>query len=280
MSASAARQWRCGSFAFGLDRPLLMGVVNVTPDSFSDGGAFMDPEDAAAHGMKLLEDGADMLDIGGESTRPGAAAVNAEDEKRRILPVIERLAQRGAAVSADTMKPDVMAAALSAGACILNDVGGFRSAEARAVAAASDCGAVIMHMQGAPQTMQEDPRYEDAAAEVGAFLKSHASELVAAGVAADRICVDPGIGFGKTAAHNLQILRSLPGMGGEFPVLAGVSRKSLWKTVCGRNEPQDRDAASAAAAAILARRGAAILRVHNVTATRDAIAAINALLDD
>lgn len=257
-----------------------MGIVNATPDSFSDGGRHGGAADAVAHGLKLWQEGADIIDVGGESTRPGAAAVDAETEKRRALPVIEELAKRGAAVSADTMKAEVMAAAVQCGASILNDVCGFRAAETRAVAAAADCGAVVMHMQGAPQTMQKSPHYKNAPTEVGEFLHARVRELTAAGVGAERICLDPGIGFGKTAAHNWELLRNLPEIGGGYPVLVGVSRKSLLGEIC-RNAktPEGRDVAGAALAALLAGRGAHVLRVHNVAAARDALA-VAAALDD
>ena len=270
MCAENIRRWRCGEFVFFLNRPLIMGIVNATPDSFSDGGCFAAAADAIAHGRKMLEDGADILDVGGESTRPNAIPVDAETEKRRILPVIESLAKEGAAISADTMKPAVMRGALESGACILNDVCGFSSADSRAVAADSDCGVVVMHMKGDPQTMQNAPVYEDVCAEVAAFLHNRADELQSAGIAAERICIDPGIGFGKTAAHNLQLMRGLSRLDEKYPLLLGASRKSWLRAMCGE-DMQMRDIAGAAAAAILASRGAAILRVHNVAATRVAL---------
>lgn len=255
-----------------------MGIVNATPDSFSDGGAHFGADAAAARGLKLCEDGADIIDVGGESTRPGAAPVSAKEEMRRVLPVVETLAKQGAAVSADTMKPEVMKAALQCGAVILNDVCGFRAPEARAAAANSDCGAVVMHMQGAPQTMQNAPQYKNAPAEVGEFLQQQARLLAEAGVEKERVCLDPGIGFGKTAAHNWELLRALPEIGGEYPVLAGVSRKSLFAEICRAvGNPAERDCVSAVAAALLAGRGAHVLRVHNVSAARDALAVAAAL---
>ena len=272
-------KWQCGDFSFSLDRPLVMGIVNITPDSFSDGGQFVNAKDAVTHGLKLLEEGADILDIGGESTRPGAESVSVEDEKARVLPVIEKLAAHGAAVSADTMKPEVMKSALSAGACILNDVCGFCAPETEAVVAGSACGAVAMHMKGTPRTMQTAPHYDNVCEEVGEFLQQRARALVAAGVSSSRICLDPGIGFGKTTAHNLELLRNLSELGGEYPVLVGVSRKALLGELSGEQSPQARDVASAVAAAILSQHGAAVLRVHNVAATKQALAGAAALLE-
>ncbi|MGI9296299.1 MAG: dihydropteroate synthase, partial [Gammaproteobacteria bacterium] len=212
-------------------------------------------------------------------TRPGAAAVDAETEKRRALPVIESLAKAGAAVSADTMKAEVMRCALDAGACILNDVRGFCAPKSRAVAVASDCGVVIMHMKGAPQTMQNAPHYDDVIGEVGDFLRRRTREMIDAGIAPARICVDPGIGFGKTPEHNLQLMRNLPRLGGDRPLLLGASRKSWLRAVCGEMDLQLRDSSGAAAAAILSRRGAAVLRVHNVAATRAALQIAAALAE-
>lgn len=273
----AGKQWQCGRFVFDCRQPLIMGIVNTTPDSFSDGGRFANAETALAHGLSLLAAGADIVDVGGESTRPGASLVDAESEKRRILPIIEKLAAQGAAVSADTMKPAVMDAAMQCGAAILNDVSGFSTAASVAVAAAHQCGVVIMHMQGAPQTMQQSPHYADVAGEVGAFLQRRAQYLIDAGVAAARICLDPGIGFGKTVEHNLQLLRCLPQVGGAYPVLVGVSRKSFLGAIGGGAQPLLRDVGSAVAAAILSQQGATVLRVHNVAATREALAVVRAL---
>ena len=265
-------QWRCGQFAFDLCRPLIMGIVNATPDSFSDGGQFHHVAAAVAHGLDLLAAGADILDVGGESTRPGAAAVDAKLEQQRVLPIIEQLAARGAAVSVDTTKPEVMKNALNVGACIINDVGGFSTPQTISVAANCGCGVVIMHMRGVPQTMQDAPHYDDLLAEVGGFLRQQAQQLQNAGVHPSRICIDPGIGFGKTRAHNLQLMRNLSELGDAYPILLGVSRKSWLSDIS--NLPAQRDTASAIAAAILSQRGASILRVHNVAATRDALSVV------
>lgn len=268
----AAAGWQCGRHCFDLQRPLVMGIINITPDSFSDGGAISTAACAYRRGMAMLEEGADILDIGGESTRPGAAAVDTEEEKRRVLPAVEKLAAAGAVVSADTMKPAVMRAALDAGAAIINDVNGFCAAGAVEAAAASGCGLVVMHMRGQPRTMQENPAYGDVVEEVAAFLRARCAALAAAGVAAARLCVDPGIGFGKTRAHNIALLNNLRRVAGDFPALVGVSRKSIFSTIGGGAEAAQRDGMSAVAAALLLERGAGILRVHNVAMTVQAVA--------
>ena len=269
--------WRCGRFCFPLSRPLVMGVVNVTPDSFSDGGALADADAAYSHGMRLLDAGADIVDVGGESTRPGAAAVTATTEKNRVLPVIEKLTAQGAPVSADSMKSAVMRAALRRGAAAINDVNGFRARGAVAAVAGSDCGLIVMHMRGVPRTMQEKPQYDDVVVEVRDFLLSRVAVLEKAGVARARICLDPGVGFGKTPAHNLQLLRSLREVGCGFPVLVGASRKSLLGFLTGRKNPRERDAAGAALAALLLGRGAWGFRAHEPGGVRDALAVAAAL---
>lgn len=277
----AERFWSCGRFRFSLARPLVMGVLNVTPDSFSDGGAHSDADSAVAHGVRLYESGADIVDVGGESTRPGAGAVSAEEEKRRILPVIAALAAKDIPVSADTMKPAVMTAALENGAAVINDVNGFRAQGAVEAAAKSDCGVVVMHMRGTPRTMQKNPEYDDVVSEVGEFLAERIRVLENAGVDRGRICADPGIGFGKTAAHNLSLLRNLDGLGvgggRKCPVLVGVSRKSLLGGLTGRENPRERDAAGAALTALLFARGAWGVRTHDPAGARDAIAVAAAI---
>lgn len=270
--SGAARIWQCGGHRLPVDGGLIMGVINTTPDSFSDGGCYEAPEAAYRHGMTLWEQGADILDVGGESTRPGAAAVGEEEEKRRVLPVIERLAAAGAIVSADTMKPAVMRAALDSGAAIINDVNGFRAAAAVQTVADSDCGLVVMHMRGQPRTMQQAPTYRDVVAEVGMFLKDHVARLLAGGVAAPRICVDPGIGFGKTREHNIALINQLAALANGLPLLAGISRKSIFAPLSGDRSAAARDLMSAVAAGLLLERGANILRVHNVEMTVQAIA--------
>ncbi len=253
-------------------RALVMGIVNVTEDSFSDGGRYIDPARAIAHGLSLRDAGADLVDVGGESTRPGAAPVPAAEELRRVLPVIEALARAGVAVSVDTLKPEVMRAAIGAGCAVVNDVNGFRAPGAlEAVAAATHVGLVVMHMQGTPGTMQQAPHYDDVAREVGDFLLERARVLQAAGVAKERIVLDPGFGFGKTLEHNVALFRALPRLAGlGYPLLVGVSRKRMIGEFTGR-DAGERVAGSVAAALLAAQNGAAILRVHDVRETMDAL---------
>jgi dihydropteroate synthase len=267
-----ANTWRCGRFVFGLRQPLIMGIVNATPDSFSDGGRFFDPAAALAQARRLVAEGADLIDVGGESTRPDATEVTVEEELRRVLPIVEAFGDGPVALSIDTSKPEVMRAALNRGAAIVNDVRSLSSPGALEVVLASTCGVVLMHMRGTPQTMQRDPRYDDVTAEVGAFLRARYQEVVAAGVASDRIALDPGFGFGKTNEHNFELLahlRELTAIG--QPLLVGISRKGMLKYATGQSVGE-RVMASAAAALIAVERGARIVRVHDVAATRDALA--------
>src|SRR5512134_3194220 len=208
-SSESPRTWRCGRFALSLQRPLIMGIVNVTPDSFSDGGRFFGQDAALAHARQLIAEGADLIDVGGESTRPDASEVTVEDEMRRVMPVVEALGGGAGPVSIDTSKPEVMRAALARGAAVVNDVRALSVPGAIDVVAASDCGVVLMHMQGTPQTMQIDPRYADVAGEVATFLRERADEVFAAGVAPERVALDPGFGFGKTNEHNFELLARL-----------------------------------------------------------------------
>lgn len=248
-----------------------MGIVNVTPDSFSDGGRFLATDQAVAHARQLVEDGADVLDIGGESTRPGAQAVSEEEEIQRVVPVIEALLALNVPLSVDTMKPGVMRAALAAGADLVNDVNALQAEGAMDAVANSYAAVCLMHMQGQPATMQQAPRYGDAVAEVEDYLLERASAAQAAGIAAERIVLDPGFGFGKTLDHNLALFRELPRLVSKgYPILAGLSRKSMLGTITGRPVEQ-RLHASIAAALMAAERGARILRVHDVAATCDAI---------
>jgi dihydropteroate synthase len=254
-----------------------MGVVNVTPDSFSDGGRFIDPKAAVDHANALIAEGADILDIGAESSRPGARGIQAEEELSRLMPVLEGLSDCAVPISVDTTKPDVMRAAIAAGASMINDIGALRASGALEAVAASGVGVCLMHMQGEPRTMQHEPRYQDVVAEVGTFLAGRVAEAEAAGITRERIAVDPGFGFGKTVAHNFELLRNLeriaaPGL----PVLAGWSRKSTLGAITGRGA-EDRLAASLAAALLAVQHGAKILRVHDVAATRDALAVLAAL---
>lgn len=255
------------------DRPLIMGVINVTPDSFSDGGAFLDAGRAIAHGRELAAEGADILDVGGESTRPGAAPVSPESEMARVLPVVRALATEGFVVSIDTRRAAVMEAALDAGARIVNDVTALAGDPAAPrVAAGAGASVVLMHMQGEPGTMQDDPRYADAALDVFDYLRARVAACEAAGIPRDRIAVDPGIGFGKTVRHNLRILGRLDiflGLG--CPVVLGVSRKSFIGRLSRGEPPAERLAGSLAAALAGVARGAHILRVHDVAETRQAL---------
>lgn len=258
-------------------RPLVMGIVNVTDDSFSDGGRFRDPRRAIEHGLALAAQGADLVDVGGESTRPGAAPVSAAEELRRVIPVIEALAREGVQVSADTLKPQVMRAAIEAGCAVVNDVNAFRAPGAIEAVRDAGVGLVAMHMQGTPRTMQEAPHYEDVAREVGEFLHERARALETGGIAAGRIAIDPGFGFGKTRAHNVALFRAIPALASlGYPLLVGMSRKRLLGEITGRGITE-RTAASVAAALLAAQNGARILRVHDVKETVDVIEVWQAL---
>ena len=245
-----------------------MGVVNVTPDSFSDGGRFFDPKSAVAHARQLAAEGADILDLGGESTRPGAAPVSVDEELGRVLPVLEKISDL--CVSVDTRRPEVMQAALSAGASMINDVDALAAPGALEAVARSKCAVCLMHKKGEPATMQRDPHYDDVVREVRAYLGQRVEAATAAGIAAARIVVDPGFGFGKTAGHNLELLRNLSSLS-KFPILAGLSRKSTLGKLTGR-PVEERLAGSLAMALLALQSGATILRVHEVKETRDVIA--------
>jgi dihydropteroate synthase len=248
-----------------------MGVVNVTPDSFSDGGRFLDAAHAVAHALELRDQGADLVDVGGESTRPRAEPVALDEELRRVIPVIEALAKEGVAVSIDTMKPGVMRAAIDAGCAVVNDVNGFRSEGAIEAVARGKVGAIAMHMQGTPATMQQSPRYDDVVGEVTRFLLDRARALEAGGVEHGKIALDPGFGFGKTVEHNKALFRALPQIAAHgYPILAGVSRKKMIGDFTGRPEGA-RGAGSVAAALLAVQNGASLVRVHDVKETVDAI---------
>jgi len=266
---------RCGRFSFPLDRPLVMGVLNVTPDSFSDGGRFLDRAAALEHARRMLSDGADIIDVGGESTRPGAAATSETDELDRVIPLVEVLRgecdARGVPLSVDTRKPAVMRAAIAAGASLINDVGALDAPGAIEAIAPSEVAVCLMHMRGEPATMQQVANYNDVVGEVKGFLADHAAACESAGIARDRIVVDPGFGFGKTVGHNLALLRWLAeivALG--YPVAVGLSRKSTIGALTGR-EVGERTAGSIAAALSAVARGAAIVRVHDVRETVDAL---------
>lgn len=267
----------CGKFRLSLDRPLIMGIVNITPDSFSDGGRFFDASRAIEHGRRLVEEGADILDVGGESSRPGAEAVSAGEELRRVLPVIDALAPAGVPISVDTVKPEVMREAVAAGASIINDIAALQAPGALEAAAGMDAAVCLMHMRGEPRTMQQEPHYDDVVTEVRDFLAQRIEAARAAGIARERLIVDPGFGFGKLLAHNLALLRELERFAGLGAcVLAGLSRKSMLGQITGRGVG-GRMPASIAAALIAAQKGARILRVHDVAETRDALAVFNAV---
>ncbi|MCY0388503.1 dihydropteroate synthase [Robbsia sp. Bb-Pol-6] len=302
---------RCGRFTFSLSRPLVMAILNVTPDSFSDGGQFHSRDAALRHAERLIADGADILDIGGESTRPGAPPLSLGEELDRVMPLVEALHDCGVAVSVDTYKPDVMRAVLDAGADMINDIRGFTEDDALEAVSRSECAVCAMHMRGDPRTMQDAPVYDDVVAEVREFLDRRVIALESAGVARERIVVDPGFGFGKNVAHNYRLLRDLPMTSpGGLPILVGMSRKSMLAAVLGdplasasqtaaqtpsqtasqttsRTMPLPPPAArlhgSIAAAICAAERGAAIIRVHDVAPTVEALAvwrAINAYHGD
>ncbi|HEU4851760.1 MAG TPA: dihydropteroate synthase [Telluria sp.] len=265
---------QCGRFGFQLDRKaVVMGILNVTPDSFSDGGNFNSLEFALSHAEAMVEQGVDIIDIGGESTRPGSPAVPLEEELRRVMPVLYALREIGKPLSVDTYKPQVMREAIIAGADLINDINAFRAPGAIEAVKDSDCALCIMHMQGEPQTMQEAPRYDDVVGEVIAFLRGRVEALTAAGIDRERICIDPGFGFGKTLEHNLALMKGIGRMRAEIglPVLAGVSRKSMIGAITGK-PVADRMAGSLGGALASVAHGARIVRVHDVAETVDALA--------
>jgi dihydropteroate synthase len=268
---------QCGRHRIDLDRPVVMGVLNVTPDSFSDGGRYVELPAALEHARRLVAEGAAIVDVGGESTRPGATPVNEDEELRRVVPVIERLAaELRIPISIDTRKPGVMRRSLAAGAAMVNDVAALAAPGALEAIAQSDAAVCLMHMQGEPGTMQAAPNYSDVVREVRDFLGARASACVAAGIARARIAVDPGFGFGKTLEHNLALLAGLPALAADgLPVLAGLSRKRMIGALTGRAEG-DRMAGSLAAAVVAAMRGARIIRAHDVRETVDALAVVAA----
>jgi dihydropteroate synthase len=269
---------RCGKFSLDLSRPLVMGVVNVTPDSFSDGGLFLNAKKAVAHARRLIDEGADILDIGGESTRPGATVVTFEEERGRVLPVLEALADCGVPVSVDTRKPQLMRDAVAAGAAMVNDVAALAAPGALEAVAKARVAVCLMHMQGEPGTMQANPSYRDVVAEVREYLAGRVAAAESAGIARERIVVDPGFGFGKTLEHNLALLAGLRELRlPKVTLLAGLSRKAMLGKLTGR-EPNERVHASVAAALAAVQNGAHIVRVHDVAATRDALAVWQAVM--
>jgi dihydropteroate synthase len=271
--------WRCRHRTLDLTRPVVMGILNVTPDSFSDGGRHAAAEAALARARQIIAEGADIIDVGGQSTRPGALAVEESVEIARILPVIEGIAASGdVAISIDTSKPAVMAAAVAAGACIINDVYALRAPGARAVAAETEAGVCLMHMQGEPRTMQDGPHYNDVVAEVSEFLLRERQACVDAGIAAACIAFDPGFGFGKSLEHNLTLLKELSRFAAlGAPLLVGVSRKSVIGKILGK-AVDDRLYGGLGLAALAVSSGARVIRTHDVGPTRDAIRCVSAVL--
>lgn len=269
----------CGNYQLDLSKPRVMGIVNVTPDSFSDGGKYDTTEKAVEHGLQLVAEGADILDIGGESTRPGATPVSLQDELARVVPVIEQLSKvAGVPLSIDTYKPEVMRAAIAAGADIVNDVRALQEPGALEIVAASRAGVCLMHMQGMPQNMQADPQYDDVVVEVNAFLKQRLAAAEAAGIGRERVVLDPGFGFGKKTEHNLQLLQQLDKtLAIGRPLLVGLSRKSVLGQITG-GDVYVHLHASLAASVISAMKGARIVRVHDVKATVDALKVVAAVL--
>jgi dihydropteroate synthase len=264
---------QCGRFGYDLaQRPLVMGILNVTPDSFSDGGRYQALEFAVERAEQMIKDGVDIIDIGGESTRPGSPSVPVDEELRRVMPAIYALRDLGYALSIDTCKPEVMREAIIAGADMINDINGFRAPGAIEAVRDSDCALCVMHMQGTPQDMQANPAYGDVVADVIGFLRERVEALLTAGVAHDRVTIDPGFGFGKSVEHNYALLRSISHMESELglPVLAGVSRKSMIGAVTGRSVEQ-RLAGSLGGALAAVAQGARIVRVHDVAETVDAL---------
>jgi len=272
--------WSVAGRELALNRVLVMGIVNVTPDSFADGGRYFNHADALAHARQLIDEGADVIDIGGESTRPGADDVSPDEEIRRVVPLLEALAPSAVPLSVDTSKPEVMRAALAAGAAIINDVRALQQPGAVEAVADSGCGLVLMHMQGTPRTMQQAPYYRDVIDEVVQFLAERVRYARAQGIDARRIAVDPGFGFGKSIEHNFTLLSELAALKRmQLPIVVGLSRKSMLGAATGR-AVHDRAAASVAAALLAAERGANVVRVHDVAATRDALSVLRMTLDD
>ncbi len=267
-----ATSWQLRSRKMDLTSGVLMGVVNVTPDSFSDGGTSFTTVEAVERGLRLLEEGSDIIDIGGESTRPGAQPVGVAEELRRVIPVVERLVAAGAVVSVDTSKPEVAREAVEAGAEVINDVTAASAPGMADVMAASGCGLILMHMLGTPRTMQDDPTYEDVVRDVRSTLVGRAAEVIAAGVEPASVAIDPGIGFGKTLAHNLELIAGLGTLVATgHPVVLGTSRKSFLGTLLGIDRPLGRDGATAITTALGFERGARVFRVHDVASSRTAL---------
>lgn len=276
----APLSWRLRTRTIDLSRGALIGVLNVTPDSFSDGGMYVDSEAAIAHGLSMTDQGAAVVDVGGESTRPGSAPVPVEVELGRVLPVVEGLAQEGIAVSIDTWKPEVAEAALHSGAEIVNDVRACRESGMAELVAEAGCGVIMMHMQGTPRDMQLEPSYDDVVSEVAEFLKARMDVVAGAGLSQDHIAIDPGIGFGKNLEHNLELIRSLSRLAGLAPVVLGASRKTFLGTLTGLEDPAERDLATAVITVVGFLNGARVFRVHDVAGSQQALAIGVAIVAD
>jgi dihydropteroate synthase len=280
--ADGARIWVCRDATFTLgERTLVMGVVNVTPDSFSDGAMFASVDDAVAHGARLVDEGADVVDVGGESTRPGSDPIEADEEILRVVPVIEGLAKArpGTPISIDTRKPEVASAALDAGAGVVNDIAGGGNSALLETVSRTGAGVILMHMLGEPKTMQDDPRYDDVVAEVHEFLRERIEAAVFAGIPEERVCIDPGIGFGKTVDHNLALLRAVPALRMlGAAVMVGASRKGFIGMLTGVEDPAARLEGSLAVAVLAAAHGADLVRVHDVEATVRALKVADAVV--
>jgi dihydropteroate synthase len=274
-----ATTWSVAGEVLDISSGLLVGILNVTPDSFSDGGQYSEPAAAIAHGVELAGQGAALVDVGAESTRPGARPVPESEELRRLMPVVEGLASEGIQISVDTYKPGVADKALDAGAVVVNDVNGFRDDDMIEVVAAADCGVVLTHMQGTPVDMHVDPRYEDVVSEVENFLVAGADRLQRAGVSRYRIAIDPGMGFGKRARHSLALLANLDRLTGhDMPVMIGASRKGFLSSAIGHEGLGERDLATAVTTALSFAAGARLFRVHDVAKSRTALAVSAAIV--
>ncbi len=275
--------WRLRDASILFDHPVVMGILNTTPDSFADGGAHLNVDAAVSAGLGMVAAGAEIIDVGGESTRPGASLVSLDEELERVIPVVEQLAGRGTLVSVDTSKPEVALAAIAVGAVVINDVTGLENPKMREVCADAGVGVVIMHMQGTPRTMQRDPQYDDVVNDIRAYLVDGAEAAIDAGIASDSVVIDPGIGFGKTFGHNIELMRSLDVLVDTgLPVLVGTSRKgflgTILESVRGATSPDDRDGATAATVALAVASGVKILRVHNVPLAVEVAHTANAMV--
>lgn len=272
-------RWVVAGAEIALDTGVLVGIVNVTPDSFSDGGEHADSKGAVAHGLSLVADGATIVDVGAESTRPGARPVEVDEELRRLMPVVEGLVDAGVTVSVDTYKPEVASRALAAGAMVINDVTGFRNPRMVETVASSDCGVIAMHMQGMPVNMHIDPSYDDVVAEVEDYLLAQSDLLVRSGVSRERIAIDPGIGFGKRPHHSFALLAALDRLSSHgLPVLIGTSRKSFFEKLLAEDSRESRDRATAITTAMGFASGARLFRVHDVAKSRDALRIAGAIV--